>query len=113
MTKYERGRQVEYAIAAFLRKHGYTVFRSAGSKGAFDLIAFNQNVIRLIQSKSSADDKYNYRQDEEKMSKIVVPPIATKELWIYVSKRGFVEIRTTNEELEYANGARITRVGYS
>jgi Holliday junction resolvase len=38
-TQYERGRNFEYRIKAYLEKKGYRVIRSAGSHTPIDLIA--------------------------------------------------------------------------
>lgn len=39
VTQYERGKRFEYATRNLLRGLGYDVIRSAGSKGAVDLVA--------------------------------------------------------------------------
>lgn len=39
MTRYDLGREAEYLVRSELVKHGYHVVRSAGSKGAVDLVA--------------------------------------------------------------------------
>jgi hypothetical protein len=54
---YVAGRRVEYLMKQELEDWGYYVIRSAGSKGAFDLAAFDQtelfnHPVRLIQLKA-------------------------------------------------------------
>jgi Holliday junction resolvase len=53
--KYEQGRRFEYRVKNYLIKKGYFVVRSAGSKGAADLIAIlpycNHSKVFLIQCK--------------------------------------------------------------
>lgn len=39
MTRYDTGRETEYLVRNELALHGYHVVRSAGSKGAVDLVA--------------------------------------------------------------------------
>lgn len=43
---------MEYQSKARLEQSGYTVFRTAGSHGAADLIAIDQHTIILVQVKS-------------------------------------------------------------
>jgi Holliday junction resolvase len=50
-TNYRRGRALEYRIRDDLRERGYLVVRSAGSKGAVDLMAVGNGDILLVQSK--------------------------------------------------------------
>jgi Holliday junction resolvase len=42
MTQGTAGRRFEWKVRDALRADGYTVIRSAGSKGAVDLVAFKQ-----------------------------------------------------------------------
>lgn len=39
MSQYTVGRAFEYEVRKMLEQHGYTVMRSAGSKGEYDLHA--------------------------------------------------------------------------
>ena len=41
MTRYERGVRIERVVRKRLESEGYIVVRSAGSKGAFDLVAIH------------------------------------------------------------------------
>ena len=43
MTNYSRGRSKEYELKRQLEEDGYTVLRTAGSHGAFDLICYKQD----------------------------------------------------------------------
>ena len=47
-TNYQIGRNFEYSTMSFLRKHGYYVIRSYGSKGMFDLIAVPPKINTLV-----------------------------------------------------------------
>jgi len=49
--RYIKGRNFENYVADKLRKAGYYVIRSAGSKGVFDLIAIKNGVPYGIQCK--------------------------------------------------------------
>ncbi len=56
MTNYRRGYTVERAAVQFYRNRGYNiVFRSAGSRGPFDVVAINTELqlIVLAQCKRS------------------------------------------------------------
>ncbi len=48
-TRYEVGRSFEYRVKNCLKKMGYVVVRSAGSKTAADLVAFDETSIFLVQ----------------------------------------------------------------
>jgi len=49
MNQYRRGARVERLLRKKLESEGYYVVRSAGSKGAVDLVAWNINRIIVIQ----------------------------------------------------------------
>lgn len=51
--KYRKGRDFENQVRRYLETRGYTVTRSAGSKGASDLIASNDRACVHIQCKHS------------------------------------------------------------
>lgn len=50
-TNYERGRQLEYDAKAALDANGYLTVRSAGSKGAVDIMAIKPGQVLLVQCK--------------------------------------------------------------
>lgn len=52
-TKYRLGRQVEYRFRDMLKKAGYVVMRSPGSKSPIDLIAVCPGQVLFIQCKRS------------------------------------------------------------
>jgi len=52
MTNYQKGARQERAIANAFKERGYTVVRSAGSKGKVDLVCWNSQYVYLIQAKS-------------------------------------------------------------
>ena len=49
MNQYRRGARVERLLRKKLESEGYYVVRSAGSKGAVDLVAWNYNHCLVIQ----------------------------------------------------------------
>lgn len=53
MTNYANGRAFEYRVMELLRDAGYTVVRSAGSKGAADLVAIKPGQVLFVQCKTS------------------------------------------------------------
>lgn len=53
-SHYARGARVENQVADHLRERGYDVIRSAGSKGAADLVALSEGEVLLIQVKIGA-----------------------------------------------------------
>lgn len=48
---YEAGRRLEYDVRRHLVSEGYVVMRSAGSKGAIDVIAFKPDQVLFVQAK--------------------------------------------------------------
>ena len=85
MTKYTKGRALEYKVKKLLEAQGWYVVRSAGSHGAADLIAFQckgeGSMILAIQCKLSKI----WKSEREAFAKSfalqpgVTPCIATKE----------------------------------
>lgn len=53
MSRYSQGASVEREVAEHLGELGYDVIRSAGSKGAADLVAFTDQEMCLIQVKKN------------------------------------------------------------
>lgn len=50
---YEAGHRLELAVVTHLRAEGYDVLRTAGSKGAVDVVAFKPGQVLLIQAKTN------------------------------------------------------------
>lgn len=106
-TKYTKGRTVEHKVIHFLTESGYHALRSAGSKGAFDVIAFNDKTVRFIQVKHTSDKGTSYAAELRKMASTLVPEWCTKELWVHMDRAQFVKIYTTNHNREYPASASI------
>jgi Holliday junction resolvase len=62
---YRKGRELEYHVAAMLRRGGYTVTRAAGSHSTCDLIAYDQeNCIHVqVKARATARDVARVRQE--------------------------------------------------
>ena len=50
-NRYHAGRTYEYRCVHHLRRHGYQAQRTAGSRGPFDIIAWDHTRILMIQVK--------------------------------------------------------------
>ena len=69
MTLYVKGRRKEYAICADLKGMGYDIVqRTAGSHGAFDIVAIHKDTrkIKFVQSKRILSETMDYTDDVEK-----------------------------------------------
>lgn len=69
-----------------LTKSGYTITRSAASKGVFDIVGFNKNHFIMVQVKRAKVFKYSFKKEREEISKYEVPPNSKKELWLWIDK---------------------------
>lgn len=78
MTNYTIGRRLEYLCRDELQAQGYTVIRSAGSKGAIDLCAIRGDAIILIQVKKSARD---VAEGVKALQAVSVPSNVTRQVW--------------------------------
>ncbi len=81
-----------------LRKQGYSVARTAGSHGPFDVIAISKEHIKLIQLKRCLTKKgpSAYNDDIDKLKEVPVPEtqswIIIKELWIWIDRKGWDKV---------------------
>ena len=73
------GTYKERQVQRILERAGYETVRSAGSKGACDIIAWNRQNIRLIQVKFGSARLSP--QERETLSQLLRPPNATIEYW--------------------------------
>lgn len=87
-----RGYRAERKAREALEGEGYTVVRSAASKGPFDLVAFNAERVRFVQVKRVKGGRLPPKEAGALRS-VPVPPCATRELWVYRDGDGFVERR--------------------
>ncbi len=79
MSSYRRGRYLEYLARDALVARGYTVVRSAGSKGPVDLVATGPQHVLFIQVKAQGRTR---PIDIEKLRAVPVPARGVhKEIW--------------------------------
>jgi len=79
-SKYLKGYYRERLVKAHLEKMGYLVFRSAASKGPWDLIGVKDDIILFIQVKSQNPGKKAreiFRTIKAKNLKVY------KQIWVY------------------------------
>ena len=64
----------------------YSVVRSAGSKGCFDIVAFNREIVKFIQVKYVKDEKHKRvtKKEYARLKKIIIPDGTTKEIWFRI-----------------------------
>ncbi len=81
MTHYAVGRRLEYRARDELIAQGYTVVRSAGSKGPIDLVAIGpatgRRTVRLIQVKARSPRS----ADRLKLAAVSAPRGVQREIW--------------------------------
>jgi len=66
-----------------LAEEGWTVFRTAGSHGCFDIFALDNENLRLIQVKTIKGAGRGYSKKEEiNIKNLSVPENVTKEIWV-------------------------------
>lgn len=81
MSNYDKGARLERIAKKRLEARGYTVVRSAGSKGAVDLVAWNAKHTLLIQVKSNGQVTPN---DTKKLLAFPIPARQVyREMWEY------------------------------
>lgn len=78
MTNYQRGAYRERLARKELEARGYTVVRSAGSKGAADLVAICKNHVLLVQVKSEGEVRSD---DLDRLRAIPAPRSIRCEVW--------------------------------
>jgi len=80
MNQYRRGARVERLLRKKLESEGYYVVRSAGSKGAVDLVAWNENDYLAIQV---ALIGVKTKRDFERLCSISTGPYMTRCMYEY------------------------------
>lgn len=75
---YLKGRRLEHRARKILEDAGFSVTRSAGSKGAVDLIAFDALSFRLISVKCN---DYASAVEREALQLLPRPANASVEIW--------------------------------
>lgn len=84
-TNYQRGRAKEHHAIALLKRQGYSTIRAAGSKGAYDIIAWKDNEpCRCIQIKrEDRASNSTYPMVRRQLSQAPCPLQGRRELWIW------------------------------
>jgi Holliday junction resolvase len=88
---YVAGRRREYRAMRILEGQGYDcVLRTAGSHGAFDVIAIGSTNIRAVQCKPD----YVTPAERESLQELQVPSNVSKEIWRFITgkKDPFIEV---------------------
>ena len=94
MTNYRRGVETERKIMAILEEAGYEVFRTAQSRGPFDVGGIGPNSVRFIQSKRSKEPtgwESEFEQAMEILRKLPKIPSVSYECWVWVDRKGFIK----------------------
>jgi len=78
-ARYRKGRRLEYRTMRVLEAAGYTCARTAGSHGAWDVIAWNEAHVRFIQVK--AGSARMSLAEREGAGLEIRPPGSSAELW--------------------------------
>ena len=87
MTVYASGTKFEYLVRDYYKKNGFQVMRSAGSKGAVDLIAWNMyGDVMLIQCKKEKKKRGLYTEDVTALQEVPAHPSWNTLLWIKTKK---------------------------
>lgn len=85
---YIRGRAFEYSVMHDLQSEGYTCYRTAGSHGAYDVIAFKPTEILLIQCKTKLTKRANEHLVKTQEDMTVGTVTICKERWTkYILRR--------------------------
>jgi len=80
VTRYTKGRRLEWKTQRRLEALGYHTLRTAGSHGPFDVHAWSKREAYYIQVKANkGPDKKELR----KLALTPVPPGAEKQIWIW------------------------------
>ena len=90
MTQYRKGVSFEYLVRDYLRAQGYICFRSAGSHGCADIIAWSKDEILFCQCKKEGKRRDNYVREKEEMAKVPVPSCGKRLFWVRRGNMVFV-----------------------
>ena len=88
-TNYESGVVGERKCVHELRDdYGFTAIRTAGSHGTFDVIAWNDLCLIMVQCKRVRKHRPPSRQEVASIRSCAVPPGTNTEIWIYTKGVG-------------------------
>ena len=80
-----KGRRGEHRARALLEAAGFSVCRSAASKGPADLVAWDAMTIRFISVKSGG--RYASAAEREQLATMPRPANSSIEVWRFVPRR--------------------------
>lgn len=90
IAKYKVGYRAEIRARKLLESWGFTVVRAAASKGPFDLLAFDQTKMMLVQVKVCPHGKIPlYNTIRKELAVVPAPANCRKELWVWERRGGF------------------------
>lgn len=97
----------EYTLIERLQVDGWGCFRSAGSRGPFDVVAVNAEEIRFIQLKTTRDPFQRSLLSlcvgaVEDLLDIRCPSLVTRWLYLYVLRGEWLEVRVDDYENDRA-----------
>ena len=91
MNTAAKGRRVEHKVRDLLEVLGYAVTRSAGSKGAFDLVAIHPTHTRCVQVKSNKAPNTVEREGLQLLARSM-PPGTSVEVWVWKDRAKAPEV---------------------
>ena len=87
---YKVGYRAELRAEKILDSWGFTVVRSAGSKGPFDLVAFDAAKVMLVSVKVCPTGKVpKYPPEKRRILAVPAPANSKKEVWVWERRKGF------------------------
>lgn len=101
-TNYQRGRAKEYDCVRGLKKLGMWAQRTPGSKGPFDVIAFDNaaNQVVIIQVKNQILSDGEARSARRELHAFKTPPCVRKELWMWGTRGWELQVLNPVTEIE-------------
>lgn len=84
---YQRGRRYEYKVMRDLEECGYHAYRTAGSHGAFDVIAWHTRHTKVLFIQVKSGERAS-KQDRDGLTELAatMPPCGRIELWEFVER---------------------------
>lgn len=82
MTRYHKGRRLEYRVKKLFESQGYFVIRSSGSHTPVDIVAINKDEVVLIQCCTKKDKKRKAHELSQ-----VVSPKCVRKMVFYLDKQ--------------------------
>ena len=75
-----KGRRLEHKTIRVLEAAGYDCTRAAASKGTWDIVAMNEDNLRLIPGQANHPPGPKERQS---LAGAKAPPLASREFWVW------------------------------